>query len=87
MFMVLLYFITSSLILFCVHSNSSWFGVGSSYSGVYRQNTTDNIPPSSDVYYLLNFNNILTSYGNTIYWYSQSIAISYFLTSECTYAS
>ena len=48
----------------CSNNNNSWFGVGSSYSGVYSQNTTDNIPPSSDVYYLLNFNNILTSYGN-----------------------
>ena len=47
-----------------LYSNDSWFGVWSSYSGIYNQNTTDNIPPSSDVYYLLNFNNILTSYGN-----------------------
>ena len=53
------------LFLFFLYSNNSWFGVGSSYSGVYERNTTDNIPPSSDVYYLLNFNNILTSYGKS----------------------
>ena len=45
------------------NNNNTWFGVGSSFSGIYKPNTTDNIPPSSDVYYILNFNNILTSYG------------------------
>ena len=51
-------------------SNDSWYGIGSSYSGVYSQNTTDNFPPSSDVYYILNFNNILTSYGEHLHLHS-----------------
>lgn len=46
-----------------LYSNNSWFEIRSSYSGIYDLNTTDNIPPSSNVYYLLNFNNILASYG------------------------
>ena len=46
-----------------LHSNNSWFGVGSSYSGVFVDNTTDNLPASSDVYYILNFNNMFKSYS------------------------
>ena len=45
-------------------NNGTWFEIGSYYSGFYRNNTNDNIPASSDVYYILNFNNILTSFGN-----------------------
>ena len=44
-------------------SNSSWYGIGSSYSGAYLTNTTDNFPASSDVYYILNFNNVFNSYS------------------------
>ena len=44
-------------------SNSSWYGIGSSYSGADLVNTTDNFPASSDIYYILNFNNIFNSYS------------------------
>lgn len=63
-------------------SNNSWFGVGASYSGIYGENTTDNIPPSSDVYYILNFNNILTSYGTITYTRDFELLIQMFLTSS-----
>jgi hypothetical protein len=52
----------------CLYSdnNNTWFGIGSYFSGFYRNNTNDNIPASADVYYILNFNNLLTSFGITL---------------------
>ena len=45
------------------HSNESLFDAGTYYSGVYVQNTSVDIRPTPDVFYILNFDNILRSYG------------------------
>ena len=58
------YIIVIIIMLVYSDNNDTWFEIGSYYSGFYRNNTNDNIPASSDVYYILNFNNILTSFGN-----------------------
>ena len=46
------------------YSNESWYGVETYYSGnVITDNTTENVNPSPDIYYILNFNDICSSYG------------------------
>ena len=50
------------ILLLC--SNDSWYDVGSYYRGVYGKNTSSaDIPITPDVFYILNFDNILRSYG------------------------
>ena len=55
-----------SCILFSFSSNDSWYGVGAYYSGIIMtDNTTENINPSPDIYYILNFDDICRSYGKS----------------------
>ena len=50
------------ILLLC--SNDSWYDVGSYYRGVYGKNTSlADVPITPDVFYILNFDNILRSYG------------------------
>ena len=41
---------------------------------LYYRNSTDNIPPQRDVYYILNFDDIVRSYGKSCSLYANSIA-------------
>ena len=50
--------------LFSFNSNDSWFSVGSYFRGNIFENTTDNIDPAaSDVFYILNYDDLCSSYG------------------------
>ena len=45
-------------------SNKSWYDVELYYRGMYEKNTSlADIPATPDVFYILNFDNILRSYG------------------------
>jgi hypothetical protein len=47
-----------------LYSNESWYDVGIYYRGTYGENTSlADIPATPDVFYILNFDNILRSYG------------------------
>jgi hypothetical protein len=48
-------------------SNGSWYNIRVFYTGIIDEgNTTENVSPSVDIYYLLNFNDIANSYGKRI---------------------
>ena len=53
-----------SLSLFFPSSNDSWYGIGAFYTGnIDEGNTTENVSPSADIYYILSFNDIASGYG------------------------
>ena len=57
-----MYMYVFCMLLLC--SNESWYDVGSYYKGVYGENISSvDVPPTPDVFYILNFDNILRSYG------------------------
>ena len=48
-------------------SNDSWYNIQAFYTGIIDDgNTTENVSPSADIYYLLDFNDIARSYGKCI---------------------
>ena len=48
-------------------SNDSWYNIRVFYTGIINEgNTTENVSPSVDIYYLLNFDDIARSYGKHI---------------------
>ena len=47
-------------------SNESWYNIRAFYTGIIDDgNTTENVSPSADIYYLLNFDDIARSYGKS----------------------
>ena len=48
-------------------SNNSLFDVGDYYNGVYNVSAGVDVPAAADVFYILNFDDILRSFGEDMY--------------------